>query len=103
MSIHNVTAQGFTHRCEGRDDAGRPICQKERALPLSHPDVIVTPFQTDQGVTHLLTVRCEDGHWECFKHDLPTWEETSPTRDEASREQVRNVRLLHKHLGLPTA
>lgn len=99
MSIHNVTASGFTHRCTVTDDAGTPICGKERALPLSHPDVIVTPFQTDQGVISLVTIRCEDGHWECFKHDLPAWEETSPTRDEASREQVKNVRALYRLVG----
>lgn len=98
MSIHNVTPTHVDHICS------HPGCQHQRA-ELAHSEVVkqvhlLPDDQHPQGQT-VLVIECPDGHRECFNNALEASEETSPTRDEASREQVRNVRALHKYLGLP--
>lgn len=89
MPIHNVSSTHHDHSCVicGAAEQQRPHEKIER---VTAPDGSV-----------LLVIECAAGHRECFNNALTAEEETSPTRDEASREQVRNVRALHKHLGLP--
>lgn len=106
MPIFNVTASGFDHVCP-QESCGKA----QQGVPLSRMEI-----GSFQGKTILSFLSCDEhsDHSEgycgsdhgCTVHAehfqaLPAWEETSPTRDEASREQVRNIRLLHKHLGLP--
>lgn len=93
MSIHNITASTFDHVCSA------PGCQHSRQGLLHstlHPDMVDHPVHGK-----IICIICPGGHVECLNNALEAWEETSPTRDEASREQVRNVRALHRHLGLP--
>lgn len=88
MPLHNVSGTHHDHICVvcGAAEQQRPHEKIER---VSVP-----------GGAVVLVIECENGHRECFNNALGPEEETSPTRDEASREQVRNVRTLHKHLGL---
>lgn len=87
--IYNVSATQHDHRCVvcGATEQQRPHEKIERVTALDGSTILV--------------IECAAGHRECFNNALPAWEETSPTRDEASREQVRNVRLLYRHVGLP--
>lgn len=87
MSIHNVTPETFDHVC---------ACGHSRA-GLAHESI----ERVEVGGNTVLVIGCPAGHRECLNGALPVEEETSPTRDEASREQVRNVRALHRALGLP--
>lgn len=89
MAIYNVSATHHDHECS--------VCGARKE---HHPHEHIEKVQIDEGVT-VLVAECAQGHRECFNNALGPEEETSPTRDEASREQVRNVRLLHRHLGLP--
>lgn len=95
MSIHNVTPTMFDHRCSW------PGCAHERQ-GLPHSEAKIVEFAFFDHIERQVQITCPAcGSIECFKPDHPAAEETSPTRDEASREQIRNNRLLHKHLGLP--
>lgn len=109
MSIHNVTATTFDHSCSW------PGCGKEtKAVPYS-----ALEQHHFAGETSLTYTSCERHgpacqrpglcgtvtgctvHVEAFTPNLPAAEETSATRSEASREQVRNVRALYQQVGLP--
>ena len=95
MPIYNVTTTSLDHECVAHNLRGERICYQQRAgLPHSEVKIVDAPDGKQ------IQIVCPDGHIECFHNALAAWEETSPTRDEASREQVRNVRALYKHLGL---
>lgn len=87
MPLYNISETHHDHICAscGVAEQQRPHEKIER---LAAPNGSI-----------ILVIECANGHRECFNNELPEWEETSPTRDEASREQVRNVRLLYKHAG----
>lgn len=89
MPVYNVSETHHDHICV--------ICG---ATEQQRPHEKVEQVEVSPGKI-VLVIECAGGHRECFNNALPASEETSPTRDEASREQVRNVRALHKHLGLP--
>lgn len=89
MPLHNVSEIHHDHSCVicGATEQQRPHEKVER-LEVSPGKVV-------------LIIECANGHRECFNNALGPEEETSPTRSEESRQQVRNVRALHRHLGLP--
>lgn len=89
MSIHNVTPTHVDHLCE--------VCGQQTTKAHSE----VEQVQPRPGMPVVLVLTCPQGHRYCLNNALEPEEETSPTRDEAGREQVRNVRALHRALGLP--
>ena len=89
--IYNVTPTMLDHECV--------ICGAKKS---QHPHEKIERVE-GVGGSIVLVVECENGHRECFNNNLPAYEETSLTRDETSREQVKNVRALHRHLGLPVS
>ena len=100
MSVFNVTDTTFDHTCSANKPNGTPLCRLERK-GLPHAEAMIVTLMPDT-VYRQVQITCPAcGSIECFTPDLPAWEETSPTRSEESREQVRNNRLLHKHLGWP--
>lgn len=109
MSIHNITATTFDHICA--------ICGK---IAEAIPHAMLLHNATPWGETYLTYISCEvhgptcgrpvgecgkstgcTVHSESFNPNLPASEETNQERSEAGREQVRNNRLLHRHVGLP--
>ena len=85
MPLYNVSERQHDHVCVvcGAIEQRRPHEKLERLSG------------TDGSV--MLVIECAEGHREFFNNALAEEEETSPTRDEASREQVRNVRALYRH------
>lgn len=98
MSIHNVTPTHCDHICQAVDPFTGDTCGKASTKAHSELEQVTGP---DGSI--ILVAVCPDNpnHRECFNNRLTAADEVSSTRDEISREQVRNVRALHQHLGLP--
>lgn len=108
MSIHNVTTTTFDHICSACGKIAQAI-----------PHAMLIHNQTPWGETILSYISCEEHgpacqrpglcgevtgctvHIESFVPGHPASEETNETRSEEGREQIKQNRLLHKHLGLP--
>ena len=87
MPLYNVSTTHHDHHCV--------ICG---AIEKQRPHELIERVTAPDGSV-VLVIECADGHRECFNNALGPEEETSETRDEASREQVRNVRALYRLAG----
>lgn len=103
MSIHNVSATGFEHLCvcgaqASHQHADLVKVKQEEAYKLPATGPRLQHILCADGFEQVQIV-CVNGHIECLlKH--PATEEISATRAAAEREQIRNNRLVHQHLGV---
>lgn len=98
MSIHNVTPTHFDHVCNAVHPYTGSTCGKSATREHAELEQVQGP----DGSIILVAVCVDDpNHRECFNHRLTAADETAVSRDDFSREQVRNVRALYRHLGLP--